>query len=528
MTLLKPSKGFKGLSRKIILTGLVPVLLFLLLLTLFVLPRVRSAILAGKKDSVRQVVEVASSILRAQEGEVQAGRLSLDQAQQRAKDLVTGLSFDESNYVYIQGPGPTIIAHPRADLVGKASSTLEPGLAKLFLDLDRTAQDPKGGYLAYDFTRKGAPGLFPKVTFVQKFAPWGWIVGAGVYVDDVNREVAGLSIKILAAAVAVAILVYLISCKLARSIVRPVDELVLGLRTSDLSRQIQVSSRDEIAEAAEAFNSYNGAMRTTVMEVRSFADRVASGSTQMAASAVQMARAVEEISQVSEELKGAGEQVAAAMAALGQNGAAMARRTQETGSQSSEAVRDTSRGAEAGRGAEQGMGEIRQVTAQIVTSIQVIQDIARQTNLLSLNAAIEAAKAGSLGKGFAVVAEEVRKLAERSRSSAQDIQQLILRTQEAVAGGVQGVTITLDNLQAIRTRITSIADSIQEIGQLSREQAETSVAVFASMDQTTLRLSQNAAATQELAATVQEIAHTSEDLAQVAEGLRKVVAGFRI
>ncbi|MDR3672013.1 MAG: methyl-accepting chemotaxis protein [Holophaga sp.] len=528
MAHLKPSKGFTGLSRKIILTGLVPVLLFLLLLVLFVLPRVRSAILTGKKDNVRQVVETASSILRAQNNDVQAGRLTLEQAQQRAKELITGISFDETNYVYVQGPGPTVVAHPRADLVGKATATLEPGLAKLFLDLDRTAQDPRGGFLAYDFTRKGSPGLFPKVTFVQKFAPWGWIVGAGVYVDDVDREVGGLSIKILVAALAVALLVLLISFRLARSIVGPVDQLVRGLRTSDLSRQIQVSSRDEIAEAAEAFNSYNGAMRTTVMEVRGFADRVASGSTQMAASAVQMARAVEEISQVSEELKGAGEQVAAAMTALGRNGATMAQRTQETGSQSDEAVQDTSRGAEAGRGAEQGMGEIRQVTTQIVTSIRVIQDIARQTNLLSLNAAIEAAKAGSLGKGFAVVAEEVRKLAERSRSSAQDIQQLILRTQDAVAGGVQGVTVTLDNLQAIRSRITHIAGSIQEIGKLSREQADTSAAVSESMNQTTLRLSQNAAATQELAATVQEITHTAEDLAQVAEGLRKVVEGFHI
>jgi methyl-accepting chemotaxis protein len=168
------------------------------------------------------------------------------------------------------------------------------------------------------------------------------------------------------------------------------------------------------------------------------------------------------------------------------------------------------------------------VTAQIVSSIQVIQDIARQTNLLSLNAAIEAAKAGTLGKGFAVVAEEVRKLAERSRSSAQDIQQLILKTQEAVAGGVAGVTTTLENLDAIRARITSIASSVQEIGLLSRDQASTSVTVSQRMNQTSLRLSQNAAATQELSATVQQIARTSDDLAQVAEGLRKVVEGFRL
>jgi methyl-accepting chemotaxis protein len=528
MTPTHASRGSLGLAGKIILTGLVPVGLFLALIFLYVMPRVHATLLGSRKDNVQQIVQVASSILRNQEGEVQAGRLTRDQAQQRAKELISAIVFDGTNYVYIQGPGPVVLAHPRADLVGKATSTFEPGLAKLFMDLDRAAQDPNGGFLAYRFTRKGSPDLFPKITFVQKFEPWGWIVGAGVYVDDVDRDMRNLLAKVLLAVLLVTVAVVLVSFRLAKGIVHPVEQLVQGLRTSDLSRRIQVSSRDEIAQAAEAFNEYNGGMRVTVMEVRGFADQVASGSAQLAASAVEMTRAVDEISRVSEELKEAGEQVSAAMASLGTGGAAMVQRTELTGTQSQEAVSDTARGAEAGRGAERGMGEIQTVTTQIVSSIQVIQDIARQTNLLSLNAAIEAAKAGSLGKGFAVVAEEVRKLAERSRSSAQDIQKLIQRTQEVVAGGVAGVAITLENLELIRTRSTSIAASVQEMGRLSHDQASTSVAVGQSMNQTALRLSQNAAATQELAATVQQIAHTSDDLARVAEGLRKVVEGFHI
>ena len=528
--MLPPSvrAGFRRLSAKIILTALVPVALFLLLLALFVLPRVHAAILGARESGVRNIVETATSILGNQDAEVRAGHRTLEEAQQRAKELLGGIAFDHDNYVYVQGAGPSIIVHPRADLVGKATDTLEPGLAKLFRDLDRTAQAPGGGFLHYAFTRKGASGLFPKVTFVQKFEPWGWVVGAGVYVDDVDREVRILGAELTLAALVVVALVLAIAAKLASGIVRPVEELIQGLRTSDLSRRIQVSSRDEVAEAAEAFNAYNGGMRTTILEVRGYADRVASGSTQLAASAVQMARAVEEISRVSEELKEAGLQVSAAMQQLGENVGTMALRTRQTGTESFDAVQDTARGAEAGRSAEQGMGEIREATAQIVRSIQVIQDIARQTNLLSLNAAIEAAKAGTLGKGFAVVADEVRKLAERSRTSAQDIHQLTLRTQEAVAGGVQGVSVTLANLETIRTRITSIAASIGEIGQLSQDQAGTSGEVARRMDQTTLRLAQNAAATQELAATVQEIARTSEDLAQVAEGLRLVVDGFQL
>jgi methyl-accepting chemotaxis protein len=174
------------------------------------------------------------------------------------------------------------------------------------------------------------------------------------------------------------------------------------------------------------------------------------------------------------------------------------------------------------------MEQIREATSQVFKAVQVIQDIARQTNLLSLNAAIEAAKAGSAGRGFAVVADEVRKLAERSRIAALEIAQLNQQTQEAVAGGVDGMNVSLENLRSIREKIASIAERIQEIGALSTSQTGTSHEVAQKMDQTASRLAQNASATQELSATVQEITKTAEDLANVAEGLHDVVGKFQV
>lgn len=519
---------FRGLSGKIVLTGLVPVGLFLLLFFLYVLPRLQTSILDAKKAGIRQIVEVATGILKNQEIEVRNGKRTKEMAEARAKELILSMNFDETNYVYIQGPGPTVIAHPRSDLMGKSTDTMEPELAKMFRDFDRVAQDPKGGFHEYDFTKPGESGMFPKVTYVRKFEPWGWIVGAGVYIDDVDRQVRSVFAGIILGAIIVAIIVFFVSVSFAKRMVGPLNQLVHGLRQSDLSQRIEISTKDEIADAANAFNEYNGGMRETVIQVSGFADRVASGSTELAASAEEMARAVDEIARVSEELKRAGEEVAAAMHRLGSNVHTMAERTQQTGNQSKDAVHDTTHGEEAGQAAASGMKEIQEATSQIVKAIQVIQDIARQTNLLSLNAAIEAAKAGSMGKGFAVVAEEVRKLAERSRGSAQEIQHLIQRTQEAVSGGAKGVGVTLENLGAIRARITTIAASISDIGTLSNEQAGTSVEVTQSMNQTTERLAQNAAATQELAATVSEIARTSDELARVAEGLRNVVKGFKL
>ena len=518
----------RRLSGKIVLLCLLPVLLFILLLGFYVLPRMRASMLASKEAGVRNVVDVTMGILENQEVEIKAGRRTREFGEKRARELIATLHFEGRNYLWIQSAGPTIEVHPNAALVGKRTDTLEPRLAKLFRDLDAAAQPPAGGFLAYSWPRPGEPGEFPKISYVKKFAPWGWILGAGIYVDDVDREERALALRIALGTLVVTLLVLGLSVKLARIMVRPLKQLVSALRRSDLASRVEVDTQDEIAEAAEAFNTYNGSIRSTILEVGSLADRLASRSDELAGSAREMARAVEEIARVGEDLKQAGENVAGAMAKLDGNLGSMDARSRQTREQSEDAVQDTARGAEAGRSAAQGMAEIQQVTAQIAQATQVIQELARQTNLLSLNAAIEAAKAGDLGKGFAVVAEEVRKLAERSRSSAQEIELLVARTQEVVANGVQGVGVTVENLEIIGARIHGIAASIQDIGRLSHHQAGTSAEVSQRMNQTGARLAQNAAATQELAATLQDISRTTEDLAQVARQLRGAVGGFRL
>ena len=417
--------------------------------------------------------------------------------------------------------------HP--EWTGKATDDLgNPALVKLFRDLEQVAKPLEGGFHGYIFGKPGAEGLYPKASYVRTFAPWGWTVGTGVYVDDVDRQVRTIALVMLAGILLVSALVYLLARRISRRMVLPLQQLVEGLKHSDLSRQIAVKVEDEIGEAARAFNDYNGGMRRTVQDVSQFADRAASGSHELAASAEQMSQAVAEIARVSEALKSAGEQVSEALRGLGSNAGLVATQTREAETQSRDIVQETDRSAEAGQDTAKGMTDIKQVTDQIVRAVTVIQDIARQTNLLSLNAAIEAAKAGQQGKGFAVVAEEVRKLAERSGTAAREIEGLIQRTQEVVSGGVQSVETTLASLQAIHDRIGTMANSISDIGGLSRQQEATGRNVADLMSQTTGRLSQNAAATHELASTVHEIARTSEELARVAEGLRSVVGGFKL
>jgi methyl-accepting chemotaxis protein len=461
--------------------------------------------------------------------EAKAGHMSQEAAQQRAKELAESFRYEGGNYVFVHGPGYMILVQPAAKQTeNKGPEDQPPALKAIVKALDDLAAAPGGGFYDYSFAKPGKEGLVPKTAYVRHVEDWGWIVGSGIYMDDVDSAMWKITLAMMGGALAVAIIVTGISRSLSNRMVRPLRLLVTGLRESDLSKQIEVSTRDEIGEAAQAFNNYNGKMREMVITIGDFADRVASGSVELAATSQEMARAVQDIAKVSEDLKGSGEQVTLAMVGLNRNVDSMRERTLQTGVQSQEAVQDTARGAEAGQGAAQGMAQIKEATSQVFKAVQVIQDIARQTNLLSLNAAIEAAKAGHLGKGFAVVAEEVRKLAERSRTAALEIAQLNQHTQDAVAGGVEGMTTSLANLETIRVKITGIAESIREIGSLSTSQADTSHDVAKRMDQTASQLAQNASATQELAATVQEITKTSDDLAGVAEGLRQVVGKFKV
>ncbi|MDR3673417.1 MAG: methyl-accepting chemotaxis protein [Holophaga sp.] len=517
------------LPGKIFLTTMVPIVLFLALVGGYVLPTVHSLLLSSRKDGLRHVVETAHSQVEFLAKEAAEGRMPLDVAQREAKTLVSATRFEGNNYVFIHGPAFSIVVLPIAkQLEGKAGQDLPPNVLPAVKALRAASEDPAGGFYDYDYSKPGKTGVFPKSSFAKRIPEWDWVIGSGIYLDDVSAAMTRIYVGMGGGALLVALLAALIARSRSGSMILPLRQLVTGLHESDLSKQIVVATHDEIAQAAEAFNEYNGKMRETVRTISGFADRVGSGSVELAATAQEMHSAVQDIARVSEELKDAGEQVSQAMRGLRNNVESMSQRTRETGNQSEAAVVDTAKGAEAGQGAAQGMEEIRNATSQVVKAVHVIQEIANQTNLLSLNAAIEAAKAGQHGKGFAVVADEVRKLAERSKVAALEIAGLNQMSLDAVAGGVSGVKASLEKLEAIRERIHGISSSIKAIAELSSVQAATSVDVAERMEKTSARLAQNASATQELSATVQEIVKTSDDLAGVAEGLRRVVGGFKV
>jgi methyl-accepting chemotaxis protein len=196
--------------------------------------------------------------------------------------------------------------------------------------------------------------------------------------------------------------------------------------------------------------------------------------------------------------------------------------------QLNETERATDHGVSSGASTTEAMADITRTAGDISRAVTVIQDIARQTNLLSLNAAIEAAKAGAMGKGFAVVAEEVRKLAERSGASAKEIGGLLQEAQDAVAKGGNTVTSTVRALETIQGNLKAFGEVVRHITQATLEQNRTGEEAARQVEQGVSEAMQTASAATQLSATTDEIARTAQSLAHLSEQLAHQTAGFKV
>lgn len=364
-----------------------------------------------------------------------------------------------------------------------------------------------------------------KVAAVTYFEPWDWVIGAGAYEDDfqdalqrVDAAMNGMMLWTVGGGLAVLALCTGIAAWTARRTVaglhRAVDMLKdIAQGEGDLTKRLQIDSKDEIGELAHWFNAFIEKLRDMIHQVIESAEQFTEGAKIVAESSQTVAQGAQTQSASVEEMSAAIEELSRSVEAV----RALAVEADELARKSSHSAKEGGAAVEKSITA---MNAIRDSSKRIGDIIQVISEIAGQTNLLALNAAIEAARAGEHGMGFAVVADEVRKLAERSNHAAQEIAQLIRESTRLVEEGAELSDGMGDALQGILQSVEETAAKIGVIAQKAADQNSTAHEVRRAIEGIALVAEQSAAGSEEMAS-------SSQELGAQADALRQLVSGFK-
>jgi methyl-accepting chemotaxis protein len=327
------------------------------------------------------------------------------------------------------------------------------------------------------------------------------------------------------------LLILVLSWVVKLEVIRPLHSLrdALALMTgsdADLTRRLDEHRVDEFGQISRHFNQFAGLFRTIVKDLTVEAANVASSSSELSSTAEQMQITASEIAKGNETQRVSMSGVLSDMDRLSVLISDMDRRLVESSNRASQTAEISRDGGEAGEATASAMNAIRDATKRMAQAVTVVQEIANQTNLLSLNAAIEAAKAGEQGKGFSVVAEEVRKLAERSAQATQEIHGLIQEVNTRVEQGGSTVSRSVASLASIRSHIDNLADNFRGISEAMKQQTSTGTEVRSRVESTNKEIERTATASVELSATVDEIVRTAVGLSKVATGLNAQVSRY--
>jgi methyl-accepting chemotaxis protein len=331
--------------------------------------------------------------------------------------------------------------------------------------------------------------------------------------DSVSSAHVGIVISLAAALV----LAILIGIYITRSITLPLGQTVVVLERvaeGDLTAFLDVDTKDELGQMANALNKAVERLNSTMQQVADSAANASSSSQQLAAASEAIASGAQEQAASLEETSASLEEITATVRQSADNA--------QQASQLASGSKDTAlQGQEVVAKAITAMSEINVASAKISDIISTIDEIAFQTNLLAVNAAVEAARAGDEGRGFAVVASEVRSLAQRSAVAAKEIKVLIQDSLRKVEAGSVLVNRSGETLQGIVGSVKRVTDIVSEIAAASGEQS-------AGIEQVNTAMTQMDQVTQSNSAQTEELSATAESLSEQAASLLELVSTFTL
>ncbi|MEJ2201062.1 MAG: methyl-accepting chemotaxis protein [Desulfuromonadaceae bacterium] len=550
-------KNLKLAPRIFLLSGTI-ILIFTLAIA-WTYQRQKTNLLSGKKQMVQHTVEAAWGIIDYFATQAGNGTLSREEAQQAAKEALRHSRFEGSNYFWINDLNPTMVMHPiKPELEGQSlSASKDPNGKALFVEMATIAKTQGQGFVDYQWAKPGIDRPVDKVSFVKLLPQWNWVIGAGIYIDDIDAELVHI-FRLMAGIVLFVILVSLLLVYItARSLATPlgkVKSMLEEMAKGHLDARLKLNRRDEIGQMAATLDRFSDSLEHDMVDnlsrlaggdltinvvphdekdiirgtlnrlghdLNDLVTQVQIASEQIAAASVQVSDGSQHLSEGMSSSASSMEEVSSSITEIGSQTKLNAENAGQAQQQAGVAREAAEKGNTKMKEMVVAMQDIDTAGQNISKIIKVIDEIAFQTNLLALNAAVEAARAGQHGKGFAVVAEEVRNLAARSAKAAHETAELIEGSVTKTRNGSAIAKQTSTALVDIVDSVTKMSDLVAEIAAASNEQADGIGQISIGMDM----IDQT---TQQATANSEESAAAAEELSAQANELRGMLARFRV